>query len=278
MTAAAAEQDKADKVAAPIYGNMVELAGESTLKNVSIDDIEPVHVEPDAQFIKSIAASNGAQVPIVLMSGAGKRYRIIDGIRRVAAHRTLELKTIAARLYDANAFTPKDRAIALVRLNHHRSVNPIAEYNALDTLRKAGMTDSKDIAQAVGLNIRQVQRILRLDKLQPELRTLLADGRMTFDTAIKAAALPAKEQKKLAKMAADGGEDEAGRVTLDAVHSLREKGPAHNMALLIGDSLAPTMATLIGQAIASLERAAALTDGDNTKAIHGAIKILKGVN
>jgi ParB-like chromosome segregation protein Spo0J len=262
MTAVAAEQDKADKVAAPIYGNMVELAGESTLKNVSIDDIEPVHVEPDAQFIKSIAASNGAQVPIVLMSGAGKRYRIIDGIRRVAAHRTLELKTIAARLYDANAFTPKDRAIALVRLNHHRSVNPIAEYNALDTLRKAGMTDS----------------ILRLDKLQPELRTLLADGRMTFDTAIKAAALPTKEQKKLAKMAADGGEDEAGRVTLDAVHALREKGPAHNMALLIGDSLAPTMATLIGQAIASLERAAALTDGDNTKAIHGAIKILKGVN
>jgi ParB/RepB/Spo0J family partition protein len=275
MTPAAEQQTP--KEPPPIFGKMVELDGTYALQNVSIADIEKVTVEPDDRFVKSIAASNGAMEPIVVVSGAGKHYRILDGKRRVAAHRTLNIQKIAAKVYDANAFTPKQRAIALVRLNHHRSLNPVAEYDALDTLRNGGMKDSKDIAQAVGLTIRQVQRILRLDKLAPELRDVLADGRMTFDTAIKAAALPMKDQKKLIRMAEDGGEDEAGRITLDGVQALKEKGPAHGMDKLFATDVQANPTTMIDQAIGLLERAASALDGDNTKAVNGAIKILKGV-
>lgn len=228
------------------------------VKRIKIADIEKVHVVPDDQFVKSIGASGGPMQAIVVVTAGAGKLRIVEGKRRVAACRILELESIDARVYDGDKLTAKDRAIVTIRMNHHRSLNPVAEYAAINVLRKSGLTDTAAIAKIVGLNVRQIQRLTRLDKLAEPLRDVLEAGRMTFDTALKAAALPAKDQRKLIKLAEEGGEDEAGRITLDSVHALREVGPAHGLDKLFSTDVQANPDTLIMSALAMLERAGSL--------------------
>lgn len=233
------------------------------VRRIKIADIEKVHATADDTFVKSIQASNGPMQPIILVSAGAGKYRIVEGKRRVFACRALELDTIDARVYDADKLSTKDRAIVTIRMNHHRSLNPVAEYAAINVLRKAGLTETADIAKAVGLNIRQIQRLTRLDKLADPLRAVLEAGRMTFDTALKAAALPAKDQRKLIKLAEEGGEDEAGRISADSVHALREVGPAHGLDKLFTTDVQANPDTLIVSALSMLERAGSLMQPDS---------------
>jgi ParB-like chromosome segregation protein Spo0J len=233
------------------------------VQRVKIDDIESAGVVPDDEFVRSVRASNGAEKPIVLVTAGNRGYTIIDGKRRVAAHTMLRdeharFAEIDARIYDAGKLPMVQRHALTIRLNHHRSANPIAELDAIDGMRKAGITDTKDIARALGIGLRQVQRILQLDKLAPELRTAMMQGRMTFDTGIKASRLPAKDQKRLIKAAEKDGDDGPGIISGADVHALLERGPAKGLDKLFGDTAVEAdVTTRTASLIAELEQLAA---------------------
>jgi hypothetical protein len=287
MTEAIEQTDAKETKAAKADGWHAIEAMLAPVKRIDISEIGFINVVPDHDFVKSIAKSNGAVEPIVVVR-QGDKLRVIEGKRRVAAHRLLAagengkiFQKIDARVYEDDQLSERDRAILLIRLNHHRSLNPVAELKAINEIRRHGTTDTKKIARLVGLGQRQVQRIMQIDKLDPKLQKVLSDGRMTFDTAIRAARLSPATQRKLIKIADEkAGDDNGngpGQISGADIHALIERGPAKGLDKLFGDTVTVTPASRMSTVLSEVDKLIATLDGDEKKVLASARKLLVSV-
>lgn len=259
----------APKAPEPAQGGFLEF--ETGAKDAKMRRIEVALInvnspkDPDDVFVKSIAATGGATEPVIVIEQkSGGRFTLIEGRRRVLAHRILAggddgktFETIGACVYEAGSLTAVEIAVMALRLNHHRSANPIAELTAVNAIERSGVRDSKMIASMLGIHVRQVQRLKRLELLTPELREALADNRMTLDTALKATKLSRAEQEDLSESA-----DESGVISGDAVHGAMEVGPAKGLEKLFSMDLRPTTHSRLSGVIGELHKILADTDDD----------------
>lgn len=152
--------------------------------------------KPTKEFLDSIEQF-GIVLPIVVIDH-GKKIQVVDGRRRLAAARLLEIKKIPARVYEDDGLLSAD-AVLSISLNRLRSSNPVAELEAIEALIKAG-AGMREIRAATGLPQPTIGKRLKLQKLNKRLRSGLSEGQIAVTVADAAAKLPVQEQVNLARI------------------------------------------------------------------------------
>lgn len=154
---------------------------------------------PDKHFIESIRTI-GVINPIVLSAGADG-FRVVAGVRRLAASRILgKLDIPAVIIPDTKAAS----AVIALAENANRSRNPIAEYQAIKSLLVFGMSE-QDVSRETGLSISAIKSRLRLvEKLAPSLYAMLERGLITTKFADQARKLSIEAQDDLADRIREG--------------------------------------------------------------------------
>ncbi len=135
-------------------------------------DIQPEALDELAESIKA----QGLMQPIVvrLVPGSDKQYEIIAGERRWRASEIAGLTVIPAlvrRVSDESAM-----AMALIENIQRENLNPMEEAEALYRLQEEFELTQQEIARVIGRNRTTVANLLRLMKLNPDVKRLLENG------------------------------------------------------------------------------------------------------
>ena len=189
------------------YGEVKSEQKSSSL--VKISQVEPNLAQPrkefDAEALSELADSirtHGILQPIAVRKIAGGRYQIIAGERRWRAAREAGLSEIPVYLVDAD-----DRAVmelALVENLQRQDLNPIEEAEGYRILMNEFSLTQEECAARVGKSRPVVANALRLLSLTPEVREMLAAGKLTVGHAKALLSLTdEKSQKDTAKLVAE---------------------------------------------------------------------------
>jgi len=135
-------------------------------------DMEPEALEELAESIKA----QGLMQPIVVrrLTTDDERFEIIAGERRWRASRLAGLDVIPVLIRDV----PDEAAIAMALIENiqRENLNPMEEAIALHRLQQEFELTQLEVAQAVGKNRATIANLLRLMKLNPDVKTLLENG------------------------------------------------------------------------------------------------------
>lgn len=186
---------------------------------IALDQIEDTTTPAPRDLMDSIL-SRGQLVPVVLFQGrAGRKFRIIDGMRRIAAIRALwdeyhkeydrykisedpdkveptpPPETVAAHI--RHKVSPSDRALDTLTFNGVRSRNYAAEADAVGLLLEDGFSE-RAITQATGVSLPKVKELSKLKAgLVPDAFERLRRGEITRSTAMALLKLPTERQDEL---------------------------------------------------------------------------------
>ena len=138
-----------------------------------------------ARSLVSSIREVGVLSPVILLDD-GKRFHVVDGFRRIAASRLLELTAIPARV--GRAGDSFRAAISLV-MNEQRSSNPVAEWMAIRDLQSEGYGEA-EIARLTGVPRSTIKKRMTLGELDPNLREAFEGGKLLSSVAEAAARLP----------------------------------------------------------------------------------------
>jgi len=175
----------------------------SDLKEVPIDKIRPGRYQPRkdmdqaslAELAQSIR-SQGLIQPIVLRR-MNDGYEIIAGERRWRAVQMAGLQQIPAIIRDI----PDEAAMAmgLIENIQRRDLNAIEEAVALQRLIMEFRLTHQEVAEAVGKSRTVVSNLLRLLKLNPDVRALVEKGQLEMGHARALLAIEGAAQSDTAK-------------------------------------------------------------------------------
>lgn len=141
-----------------------------------------VHDKTTAEEIEALAQSindKGQFVPILLAEIDGK-LELRDGRKRIIAMRILGKDKIWAEIFENAAGIPPADWVLIA--NNFRSTNQVMQIDALLELAKKG-TSMEELKKRSGLNKAEIERLLNIGNLEPELRKAVEDGRMTLNAA-----------------------------------------------------------------------------------------------
>ena len=155
---------------------------------VALTSIERGRYQPrrefDADSLRELADSIAAQgviQPIVVRPLADARYEIIAGERRWRASKQAGLEKIPVVVRDVDEQTAL--AIALIENIQRDDLAPLEEAGALlRLLDEFGLTHQQ-VAEAVGKSRTTVTNLLRLLELEPEVKSMLDQGRLEMGHA-----------------------------------------------------------------------------------------------
>ena len=161
----------------------------------------------DLSKLKESINVNGVLEPIIVRK-KDDRYEIISGHRRKYASELLGLKTIPCIIRD---MTDDEATIYMVDSNMHReTILPSEKAKAykmkLDALSHQGKSlgqlvpkqDSRDkVGEEAGESGRQVNRLIRLNELIPELLDKVDNKEIAFNPAVEISYLTKSEQEML---------------------------------------------------------------------------------
>ena len=156
---------------------------EGSASEIDIDQIVPNPQQPrlrlDEKSVEELAASirqNGVLQPI-LVRPSGKRYQLVAGERRLAAAQRAGLMRIPAIV----RHVPDEKLLelALVENIQREQLNPIEEAQAFHKLLDTLHATQEDLAARLGKERSTVANSLRLLKLPPPVRVLVAEGRLS---------------------------------------------------------------------------------------------------
>ncbi|WP_221793228.1 ParB/RepB/Spo0J family partition protein [Oceanobacter mangrovi] len=153
------------------------------LTELPLDVIQPGQYQPrramEPEALEELAESikaQGLMQPIVVrrLSSDDQRYEIIAGERRWRASRVAGLSSIPVLVRDV----PDEAAIAMALIENiqRENLNPMEEAIALHRLQQEFELTQLEVAQAVGKNRTTIANLLRLMKLNPDVKTLLENG------------------------------------------------------------------------------------------------------
>jgi ParB family chromosome partitioning protein len=175
---------------------------------VPVESLEPNPFQPrtilEAGRLEELAESireSGIVQPILVRRLAGTRYQIIAGERRWRAARALGLATVPVTVRDV----PDERLLelALVENIQRQELTPLEEAHAFQRLQDEFHLTQEAVARKVGRDRSTVANTLRLLRLPPAVRELLAGGRLDAGHGRALLALEsAEEQVALAREAA----------------------------------------------------------------------------
>jgi len=165
---------------------------------VNLDELPPdsllVGRAPTRKEIE-LTARFGVIEPVVLVQpDPHGPFQVVDGRRRIRRARAAGLRSIPARVHVGPPPGPVE-TLCLV-LNTDRSENLAAELDA--ALRLVQNRPLEDVAGQLGLTRAQLERILRLSTLNPDLLQAVFDGRLSEHLALRIRTLPQAIQADLA--------------------------------------------------------------------------------
>ncbi|MCH9770223.1 MAG: ParB/RepB/Spo0J family partition protein [Gammaproteobacteria bacterium] len=153
--------------------------------------------EEALQELADSIRSQGIIQPIIVRKKADNHYEIIAGERRWRAAQMAGLEkmpVIVRELTDEAAL-----AVALIENIQRRDLNVIEEASALQRLVDEFQLTHQDIATAVGKSRTNVTNLLRLLRLNPEVRELVEQGQLEMGHARALLALENALQSEIAK-------------------------------------------------------------------------------
>ena len=160
------------------------------------------HFDEDAlaELADSIAAQGVVQ-PIVVRPLGAERYEIVAGERRWRAAQRAGLTSIPAVVRDLDERGAM--AVALVENIQRADLNPLEEAQALQRLIDECHLTHEQVAEAVGRSRAGVTNLLRLMELEPDVQTLVREGRLSMGHAKVLLGVSGSRQSSLAKLVAD---------------------------------------------------------------------------
>lgn len=158
------------------------------LKKLPIHALKPgkyqprKNMEPDAlEELANSIRQQGVIQPIVVRPIENNQYEIIAGERRWRAAQLAELTYIPAIIREINDETAM--VFGLIENIQRRDLNVMEEASALNRLMTEFQMTHEAIAEAVGKSRTTVTNILRLLKLNPDIRRLVETGQIEMGHA-----------------------------------------------------------------------------------------------
>lgn len=185
------------------------------VREIALSDLDigkgQVRVKDVGKDIEELAESirvMGLLEPIVVCpspKGNGK-YEILTGQRRFLAHKQLGKKTIMAMVLDGHMSEEDAKAISLTENLVRRDLSLKELIDACTSLYKK-YGSIKAVSEETGLSAQIVSQYVKYDRLIPELKKMVDEGKVDIKAALRAQdaaaaggeKVPAKEAVKLAK-------------------------------------------------------------------------------
>lgn len=174
-------------------------------KNKQIHDLElakivPNRYQPRKRFsdesIRELAETlkkDGLLQPIVVRENE-QGYELIAGERRYRAAQSLGWTTIPAIIN--NLTDDESASLALIENLQRENLNPIDEAQAYSNLMELNHLTQTELAKEIGKSQSYVANKLRLLKLEPDVQSYLASGKLSARHGRALVNLPAEDQIK----------------------------------------------------------------------------------
>ncbi len=154
------------------------------------DQPRKVFNKEQLQELADSIAEHGVIQPIILVNGENGYYRIIAGERRWRASKLAGLTEIPAIVRDYSEVQAAE--IALIENLQREDLNPIEEAMGYKSLmERFGLTQDK-ISERVGKSRSNVANMLRLLNLDPEIQSMVQEGKISAGHARALLAIPEK--------------------------------------------------------------------------------------
>ncbi|MGJ8692898.1 MAG: ParB/RepB/Spo0J family partition protein [Thalassotalea sp.] len=190
---------------APPADVVIKQQGE--LQKIAIELLQPGKYQPrkdmSSEALEELSASIRAQgiiQPIVVRSIENDKFEIIAGERRWRAAKIAELVEIPCLI--KNVPDEAAVAIALIENIQREDLNAMEEAIALDRLMKEFELTHQEVADAVGKSRTTVSNLLRLNKLNEDVKTLLEHGDIEMGHARALLSLENEQQSEIARIVA----------------------------------------------------------------------------
>lgn len=144
------------------------------------------------------------QLQPILVRQKGERFVIFEGELRFRATQHAGLATIRA-LVQSDPGEPEEDLIKQLVVNCQREdLNPIELADSYGRLMQEGRINATELANKLARSKGHVSSILSLLTLKPEVRELVASGRIAMGSAAEIARIPAEKQHAIAIQVASG--------------------------------------------------------------------------
>ena len=189
---------------------MIEPKSDDELKNIDIDLIERGPWQPrehfDEEALQELAdsiAQQGVVQPIVVRQKAPNQFEIVAGERRWRASQKAGQASIPAviKIFDDQTAA----AVSLIENIQRENLNPLEESTALKRLIDEFDMTHQQVADTVARSRATVSNLLRLQDLNPDVKTLLAMRDIEMGHARALLAIDGVEQSVVAKDVARKG-------------------------------------------------------------------------
>ena len=193
---------------------IIEAKNDDELRNIDVDLIERGPWQPrehfDEEALQELAdsiATQGVVQPIVVrkrtQAGGQDRYEIVAGERRWRASQRAGLSQVPAVI---KAFDDQTAAaVSLIENIQRENLNPLEESSALKRLVDEFEMTHQQVADTVARSRASVSNLLRLQDLNPDVKTLLAMRDIEMGHARALLAIDGMEQSSVAKDVARKG-------------------------------------------------------------------------
>jgi len=189
---------------------MIEPAGADELRHIDVDLIERGPWQPrehfDEEALQELADSISAQgvvQPIVVRQKTDGRFEIVAGERRWRASQKAGLSKIPVVVKTFDDQTAA--AVSLIENIQRENLNPLEESTALKRLVDEFEMTHQQVADTVARSRASVSNLLRLQDLNPDVKTLLAMRDIEMGHARALLAIDGMEQSSIAKDVARKG-------------------------------------------------------------------------
>jgi len=193
---------------------MIEPSNDHELRNIDVDLIERGPWQPrehfDEETLQELAdsiATQGVVQPIVVRKKASSdgqhRYEIVAGERRWRASQKAGKSQIPAVIKSFDDQTAA--AVSLIENIQRENLNPLEESTALKRLIDEFDMTHQQVADSVARSRASVSNLLRLQDLNPDVKTLLAMRDIEMGHARALLAIDGLEQSRVAKDVARKG-------------------------------------------------------------------------
>ena len=190
--------------------SMIEPKSKNELRSIDVDLIERGPWQPreyfDEEALQELADSistQGVVQPIVVREKAGGRFEIVAGERRWRATQKAGLSQIPAVIKTFDDQTAA--AVSLIENIQRENLNPLEESTALKRLIDEFDMTHQQVADTVARSRATVSNLLRLQDLNPEVKTMLAKRDIEMGHARALLAIDGTEQTRIAKDVAKKG-------------------------------------------------------------------------
>ncbi|MFV2004301.1 MAG: ParB/RepB/Spo0J family partition protein [Gammaproteobacteria bacterium] len=191
-------------------GAMIEPENENEMRNIDVDLIERGPWQPrehfDEEALQELAdsiANQGVVQPIVVRQKTDHRFEIVAGERRWRAAQKVGLSKVPAVIKSFDDQTAA--AVSLIENIQRENLNPLEESTALKRLIDEFDLTHQQVADSVARSRASVSNLLRLQELNPDVKTLLAMRDIEMGHARALLAIEGMEQSSVAKDVARKG-------------------------------------------------------------------------